>query len=91
MTKLVLAGTMVLVLATSMAGSAMAFNDDLHNGFHSRRFEGVRGFSGWRHGDWGNQRFVGGYASHRDDYNGGLASYCPAFSRCGAGLGTTGW
>jgi hypothetical protein len=87
----ILAGAMALALAVGMTTGAMAFS---HSGFHSGRLEGVRGFSGWHHGDWGSRRFVGGYGHrYEDDYgtNRGLAgvgagSYCPAFSRCGAGL-----
>ena len=78
------AGAMALVLATGMTTSAMAFDHD--SGFHSGRFEGVRGHSGWRHGEWGSRRFVGGYEHHGDDDYGGSATYCPAYSRCGAGL-----
>jgi hypothetical protein len=86
MRKLILAGAMALALATGMTANAMAFDHD--GGFHSGRFEGVRGFGGWRHGEWGSRRF---YRPHYDGTRRGLAgfgagSYCPAFSRCGAGL-----
>ncbi|MGB6236915.1 MAG: hypothetical protein WBG16_06150 [Bradyrhizobium sp.] len=92
MRQQIIAGAMALALATGMTTSAMAFDQD--SGFHSRRFEGVRGFSGWRHGEWGSRRFVGGYGPRYDgDYGArrglagvGAGSYCPAFSRCGAGL-----
>jgi hypothetical protein len=81
---------MALALATAMTTSAMAFS---HSGIHSDRFEGVRGFGGWRDGGWGSRRFVGGYGPHHDGDHGGSATetHCPAFSRCGAGLGSTGW
>jgi hypothetical protein len=88
MRKQIFAGAMALALATGMTTSAMAFDHD--GGFHRGRFEGVRGFSGWRHGEWGSRRFVEGYGPLHDGNYGsegpGLASYCPAFSRCGAGL-----
>jgi hypothetical protein len=92
MRKQIFAGAMALALAAGMTTSAMAFDHD--SGFNSGRFEGVRGFSGWRHGDWGSRRFVGGYGHHYEDDYGtsrglagvGAGSYCPAFSRCGAGL-----
>jgi hypothetical protein len=70
MRKQFLAGTTALALAIGMTTSAMAFEDGgglhagiggSHSGFHSRRFEGVRGFSGWRRGDWGSRQFDGGY------------------------------
>ena len=85
MKRQLIAGVMALALAAGMTTSAMAFD---HGGFHSGRFEGVRGFSGWRHGDWGSRRFVGGYGPHHHEDYGGSATetYCPAFSRCGAGL-----
>lgn len=83
MRKQLLAGATALALAMGMTTGAMAFSHDgVHGGFHSGRFEGVRGFSGWRHGDWGSRRYVGGY--------GASGTYCPAFSRCGAGL-RSGW
>ena len=85
MKKQILAGTTALVLAMGMTTSAMAFSQ---SGFHSDRFEGVRGFSGWRDGGWGSRRFVGGYGRHHEgDYGGSaMETYCPALSRCGAGL-----
>jgi len=85
MRKQLLAGATVLALAMAMTTSAMAFSQ---SGFHSDRFEGVRGFGGWRDGGWGSRRFVGGYGRHHDGDYGGSAteSYCPALSRCGAGL-----
>ena len=89
MKRRVIAGAMALALAAGMTTSAMAF-DHGGSGFHSGRFEGVRGFSGWRHGDWGSRHFVEGYGPlHGGNYGvegPGPASYCPAFSRCGAGL-----
>ena len=84
MKKQLFAGAMALAFAAGMTSSAMAF-DHGDRGLHSERFEGVRGYSGWRHGEWGSRRFVGGYWHHADDdYSG--ATYCPALSRCGAGL-----
>jgi hypothetical protein len=78
MRKQIFAGAMALALAAGMTTSAMAFDHD----------------SGLRHGDWGSRRFVGGYGHHYEDDYGtsrglagvGAGSYCPAFSRCGAGL-----
>ena len=92
MKRQLIAGVMALALAAGMTTSAMAFD---HGGFHSGRFEGVRGFSGWRHGDWGSRRFVGGYRPYHDSgYGAGVGldtgTYCPAYSRCGAGLGSGG-
>lgn len=88
MKQQLLAGAMALALATGMTTSAMAFDHD--SGLHSRRFEGVRGFGSWRHGEWGSRRLVGGYDSEYGARRGlagvGAGSYCPAFSRCGAGL-----
>jgi hypothetical protein len=85
MRKQLLAGAAALALGMAMTTSAMAFSQ---SGFHSDRFEGLRGFSGWRDGGWGSRRFGGGYGRHRDGDYGGSATetYCPAFSRCGAGL-----
>jgi hypothetical protein len=84
MRKQILAGAIALVLATGMTSSAMAFD---HDGFHSSRFEGIRGHGSWRHGDWGSRRFVSGdYGARRGLSGLGEGSYCPAFSRCGAGL-----
>ena len=86
MRKQLLAGATALALAMAMTTSAMAFSQ---SGFHSDRFEGLRGFSGWRDGGWGSRRFGGGYGRHRDgdDYGGSaMETYCPALSRCGAGL-----
>ena len=90
MRKQLLAGAAALALAMAMTTSAMAFSQ---SGFHSDRFEGVRGFSGWRDGGWGSRRFIGGYGSHHDEDYGGSAAktFCPAYSRCGVGLGSTGW
>jgi hypothetical protein len=93
MKKQLFAGAMALAFAAGMTSSAMAF-DHGDRGLHSERFEGVRGYSGWRHGEWGSRRFVGGYGPRYDgDYGArrglagvGAGSYCPAFSRCGAGL-----
>ena len=78
------AAATALALAAGMTTGAMAL--DRSAGFHSDRYEGVRGFSGWREG--GNRRFVGGYSHHHDEDFGGSSSetYCPAYSRCGAGL-----
>ena len=86
MRKQLLAGAAALVLALGMTTGAMAFDrDGVNAGFHSDRFEGVRGFSGWR--DGGNRRYVGGYGHHDESYGGtGTETYCPAYSRCGAGL-----
>ena len=80
----------VLALAAGMTTSAIALDYD--GGVHSGRFEGVRGFNGWRHGDWDGRRFRGGYGRHYEDEYGrgrsglGAGTYCPALSRCGAGL-----
>ena len=89
MKRQILAGAMALALATGMTTSAMAFD----SGFHSGRFEGIRGFGGWRHGEWGSRRFAGYGPRYNGDYGArqglagiGAGSYCPAFSRCGAGL-----
>lgn len=85
MRKQLFVGATALALAMGMTTGAMAFDHD--NGFHSGRFEGVRGFNGWRHGDWGSRRYVGGYGHHYEAGSGvGGGTYCPAFSRCGAGL-----
>jgi hypothetical protein len=88
MRKQILAGAIALVLTTGMTSSAMAFDHDgFHSRFHSSRFEGIRGFGSWRHGDWGSRRFVSGdYGARRGLSGLGEGSYCPAFSRCGAGL-----
>lgn len=87
MKKQLLAGALALapalVLAMGMTTSAMASSHDSFQGgrgFHSSRYEGVRGFRGWRHDDWSYRRF-GGYGAGV-----GQSTYCPAFSRCGAGL-----
>jgi hypothetical protein len=81
MRKGIVAGSIALALATGMTSSAMAFD---HRG---SRFEGIRGYGSWRHGDWGSQRFVSGdYGARRGLSGLGEGSYCPAFSRCGAGL-----
>jgi len=74
MRKQLLAGAMVVALATGMTTSAMAFDRGGAGGFHGggfggyhggsfaarngSRFAGVRGFSGYRHG-WSGRRFVG--------------------------------
>jgi hypothetical protein len=76
MRKQLLAGAMVVALATGMTTSAMAFDRGGAGGFHGggfggyhggsfaarngSRFAGVRGFSGYRHG-WSGQRFIGGH------------------------------
>lgn len=88
MKRLILAGAMALALATGITTSAMAFDSDgVHSRFHTSRFEGIRGYGSWRHGDWGSQRFVSGdYGARRGLSGVGEGSYCPAFSRCGAGL-----
>jgi hypothetical protein len=89
MKRQLIAGATALALAAGMTTTALAFDHD-RSGFRSSRFEGVRGFSSWRHGDWGSRRFVEGYGPLHDGNYGvegpGPASYCPAFSRCGAGL-----
>ena len=76
-----------LALATGMTSSAMAY-DHGDRGLHSERFEGVRGYSYLHDGDWAGRRY-----GHQDDYGAGRGlsgagggTYCPAFSRCGAGL-----
>ena len=78
----------VLVLATGMTSSAMAFGSDgFHSRFHTSRFEGIRGYGSWRHGGWGGRRFVSSDYGARPGLSGlGEGTYCPAFSRCGAGL-----
>jgi hypothetical protein len=88
MRKGIVAGAIALALATGMTSSAMAFDHDgFHSRFHSNRFEGIRGYGSWRNGDWGSRRFVGGdYGAGRGLSGLGEGSYCPAFSRCGAGL-----
>jgi hypothetical protein len=86
MKRPILASAIALALAAGMTSSAVAYD---HGGsvFHSGRFEGVRGYGAWRHGDWGSRRFVGGdYGARRGLSGLGGGSYCPAFSRCGAGL-----
>ena len=87
MRKQILAG--VLALATGMTSSAMmssamaSGNDSYHSRFHTSRFEGIRS----RHGDWDGRRLVSGYYGARPGLSGlGEGTYCPAFSRCGAGL-----
>jgi hypothetical protein len=84
MKKQFLVGATALVLAAGMTTGAMAL--DHSGGFHSERYEGVRGFSGWRDGEWGSHRSVGGYGHHYNYGGSGTETYCPAFSRCGAGL-----
>jgi len=47
---------------------------DLHSGYsgfgggygsrRDRNFDGIRGFSSWRHGGWGSRRFDGGYRNY---------------------------
>ena len=77
MRKQLLAGAMVVGLATGMTTSAMAFDRGGAGGYHGggfggyhggsfaarngSRFAGVRGFSGYRHG-WSGRRFDGGHA-----------------------------
>ena len=85
MRRQLLGSAMAFALVMGMTTSAIAFDRD--NGFHSGRFEGVRGFSGWRHGDWGGRRSVGGYRSPYDSYGAGPGPdtrhvVCPAYSRC---------
>jgi hypothetical protein len=49
-------------------------------------FDGVRGFSGYRHGTWGSRRFIGGYG-----YGGyGGWGYDPGYYDAGIGLGLLG-
>jgi hypothetical protein len=88
MKRPILASAIALALAAGMTSSAMAYSHGgFHSRFHSGRFEGVRGYGAWRHGDWGSRRFVGGdYGARRGLSGLGEGSYCPAFSRCGAGL-----
>jgi hypothetical protein len=88
MKRPILAGAIALALATGTTSSAMAFgHHSFHSRFHSSRFEGIRGYGSWRHGDWGSRRFVSGdYGARRGLSGLGEGSYCPAFSRCGAGL-----
>jgi hypothetical protein len=88
MKRPILASAIALALATGMTSSAMAVGDhSSHSRFHSSRFEGIRGYGSWRHGDWGSQRFVSSdYGARRGLAGIGAGSYCPAFSRCGAGL-----
>ncbi|MGA2054456.1 MAG: hypothetical protein ABSG88_04055 [Bradyrhizobium sp.] len=84
MKRPILAGAIALALAAGMTSSATAFD---HHSFHSSRFEGIRGYGSWRHGDWGSRHFVSGdYGARRGLSGLGEGSYCPAFSRCGAGL-----
>jgi len=89
MRQQILAGAMALALATGMTSSAMAV-DHSDRGLHSERFEGVRGYSGWRDGDWGSRRYgyhyENAYGAERGLSGAGAGTYCPAFSRCGAGL-----
>src|SRR5579862_256534 len=69
MRRQLLSTVMAFALAMGMTTGAMAFEQggDLYDGgFHSSRFEGVRGFSGWRHGDWAGRRSVSGYRSPYD-------------------------
>jgi hypothetical protein len=90
MRRQLLGSAMAFALAMGTTTGAIAFEhggDIYGGGFHSGRFEGVRGFSGWRHGDWGGRRSVGGYRSPYDSYGAGLGPdtrhvVCPAYSRC---------
>jgi hypothetical protein len=90
MRRQLLGSVMAIALAAGMTTSAMAFDqggDGYGSGFHSGRFEGVRGFDGWRYGGWGGRRSVGGYRSPYDSYGAGLGPdtrhvVCPAYSRC---------
>jgi hypothetical protein len=90
MRRQLLSTVMAFALAMGMTTGAMAFEQggDLYDGgFHSSRFEGVRGFSGWRHGDWAGRRSVSGYRSPYDSYGASLGPdtrhvVCPAYSRC---------
>jgi len=62
MRKQLLAGAMAVALAAGMTTGAMAFDRGGDGSFAARnasRFNGIRGFSGYRHG-WSGQRFVGG-------------------------------
>jgi hypothetical protein len=91
MRRQLLGSVTAFALAMGMTTSAMAFEHDgdaYSGGFRGGRFEGVRGFSGWRHGgDWVGRRAVGGYRSPYDSYGAGLGPdtrhvVCPAYSRC---------
>jgi hypothetical protein len=81
MRKQLLAGAMTLALVMGMTTSAMAFSYGGRgvSGFHSGRFEGVRGFSGWRHGDWGSRQLGGGHGPTNDGYGAGRARFGSGF------------
>jgi hypothetical protein len=93
MKKQLLAGAAAFALAVGMTTGAMASDDGsgshagtggIHGGFHSGRFDGVRGFSGWRRGDWGSRSYYDSYGADLGAHSGHVE--CPAYSRCGAGL-----
>ena len=91
MRRQLLRGAMMLVLVAATSTGAMAFDygdgglragiGGVHSGFHSGRFEGVRGFSGWRDGSWGSRRFVGGHGSYNGDYGPGRARFGSGFGQ----------
>ena len=89
MKKQLVAGAMALALGMGITTGAMAFNQG-DRGLHSERFEGVRGFGGWHDGEWGGRRYghhyEDDYAAGRGLSGAGAGTYCPAFSRCGAGF-----
>jgi len=76
MKRQILVGAMALALAASMTSSAMASH---HNGRHSE-------YGGWHHADLDSRQFVSSYGARRGLSGLGEGTYCPAFSRCGAGL-----
>jgi hypothetical protein len=76
MKRQILAGAMSLALAAGMTSSAMASH---HYGHHS-------GYGGWHHADLDSRQFVGGYEARQGLSGLGEGTYCPAYSRCGAGL-----
>jgi hypothetical protein len=76
MKRQILVGAMALALAASMACSAMASQ---HNGRHSE-------YGGLHHADLDSRQFVSSYGVRRGLSGLGEGTYCPAYSRCGAGL-----
>jgi hypothetical protein len=76
MKRQILAGAMALALAASITSSAMASH---HNGHNSE-------YGGLHHADLNSRQFISSYGTRHGLSGVGEGTYCPAFSRCGAGL-----
>lgn len=76
MKRQILVGAMALALAASVTSSAMASH---HNTRHSE-------YGGLHHAYLDGRQFVSSYEGRRGLSGLGEGSYCPAYSRCGAGL-----